>query len=86
MSAGEAPPIGSVGSTVREFSVGQPQGGTVTLPGHFKDTKALVIVFISFECPVSNSYVTPLGELAKRYADKGVVVVGVCPSEGAGGS
>jgi mono/diheme cytochrome c family protein/thiol-disulfide isomerase/thioredoxin len=42
---------------------------------------ATVVVFVSFECPVSNSYVTPLGELAKQYADKGVTLVAVCPTD-----
>lgn len=77
------PDPGSVGATVRPFTVGQPDGGSVTLPEHFKDAKAVVVVFVSFECPVSNSYVLPLGELAKEYAGKGVRVVGVCPGEGA---
>lgn len=79
----ENPPVGSVGSTVRPFTVRQPEGGTVTLPAHYKDAKAIVIVFVSFECPVAKSYIAPLGEFAKTYGAKGVEVVGVCPDEGA---
>src|SRR5262245_3123011 len=42
---------------------------------------ATVVVFISFECPVSNSYATQLNELAKDSAAKGVTVVLVCPAD-----
>ena len=77
------PAPGSVGSTVRPFAVRQPEGGTVTLPGHYKDAKAVVVVFVSFECPVAKSYLVPLGDLARTYAAKGVEVVAVCPDEGA---
>src|SRR6476660_742803 len=35
-----------------------------------KGKKAVVAVFISFECPVSTSYSPVLADLAKRYADK----------------
>jgi peroxiredoxin len=74
---------GAVGSTVRSFTVRQPDGGTVTLPEHYKDAKAVVVVFVSFDCPVAKSYLSPLGELAKTFAAKGVTVVAVCPDEGA---
>ncbi len=82
VAAADAPP-GAVGSTVRPFTVRQPDGGTVTLPEQFKDAKAVVVVFVAFDCPVAKSYVAPLGDLAKAYAGKGVEVVAVCPDEGA---
>lgn len=41
---------------------------------------ATVVVFVSFECPVSNSYPELLNELAKTQAEKGVRVVLVCPT------
>jgi peroxiredoxin/mono/diheme cytochrome c family protein len=41
---------------------------------------ATVIVFASFECPLSNSYATQLNELAKDLAAQGVKVVLVCPT------
>jgi peroxiredoxin len=81
--AAETQPAGAVGSTVRSFSVRQPDGGTVTLPEHVKDTKAVVVVFLAFDCPVAKSYITPLNDLAKTYAAKGVSVVAICPNEGA---
>jgi peroxiredoxin len=42
-----------------------------------KDKKAVVVVFLSFDCPVSNSYATTLTDLHKKQADKGVGFVGV---------
>ena len=42
---------------------------------------ATVIVFLSGECPVSNSYVAPLNDLAKAVGDKGVAVLAVCPTD-----
>src|SRR4051812_35494346 len=42
---------------------------------------ATVVVFVSFECPVSTSYSATLNELAKGYGPKGVAVVAVCPTD-----
>lgn len=46
-----------------------------------KEKKAIVIVFLSFDCPVSTGYSQPLAELAKSYAERGVAFVGVCPGD-----
>jgi len=42
---------------------------------------ATVVVFISFDCPVSNSYASTLAELHKAYSKKGVNFLAVAPSE-----
>ena len=52
-------------------------GKPIKLP----ESKATVVVFLSFECPVSNSYAAPLAELAKEYVPKGVTFVGLCPCD-----
>jgi peroxiredoxin len=44
-------------------------------------TKATVVVFLSFECPISTSSSPVLADLAKRYAAQGVAFVGICASE-----
>jgi peroxiredoxin/cytochrome c553 len=52
-------------------------------PVAFDDVRgktATVVVFVSFECPVSNSYAELLNDLAKTNAEKGVKVVLVCPT------
>jgi peroxiredoxin/mono/diheme cytochrome c family protein len=46
-----------------------------------KDQKAVVVVFLSFDCPVSNSYAQPLAELHRTYAAKGVTFLGVAVAE-----
>lgn len=38
--------------------------------------KATVVVFLSLECPISNSYIVQLSELARAQADRGVALVG----------
>ena len=42
---------------------------------------ATVVVFVSFDCPVSTSYLAELNELAKTHAEKGVAVLFVCPTD-----
>ncbi|HEY7428157.1 MAG TPA: redoxin domain-containing protein [Gemmataceae bacterium] len=46
-----------------------------------KDKKAIVVVFLSFECPVSTSYVPILAELAKSSRDKQIAFVAVNSSD-----
>jgi peroxiredoxin len=45
-----------------------------------KDKSAVVAVFLSFECPVSNSYVPVLNELAARFKDKKVRFLVIVPT------
>jgi hypothetical protein len=44
-------------------------------------TKATVVVFLSFDCPMSNSYARLLSDMVKAYAGKGVAFVGFCPCD-----
>jgi peroxiredoxin len=44
---------------------------------HARKNRATVLVFLSCECPMSNAYAKPVGELAAKYKDRGVVVVAV---------
>src|SRR5262245_57152226 len=46
-----------------------------------KDAKAVVVVFLSFECPVSTSYSQSLADLASEYGKRGVTVVGICTND-----
>src|SRR5262245_42981268 len=39
--------------------------------------KATILVFLSCECPMSNAYVKPLGDLAAKYRDRDVAIIGV---------
>jgi peroxiredoxin len=42
---------------------------------------ATVLMFVSFDCPVSTSYSATLNELGKTYGPKGVAVAAVCPTD-----
>jgi peroxiredoxin/mono/diheme cytochrome c family protein len=42
-----------------------------------KDQQAIVIVFLSFECPVSNSYAEPLADMVKEYSKHDVTFWGL---------
>jgi peroxiredoxin/mono/diheme cytochrome c family protein len=55
--------------------------GKTTALHDLKDKKAIVVVFLSFDCPVSNSYAPVLTDLHKTYGSKGVAFIGVCPSD-----
>jgi hypothetical protein len=54
---------------------------TAGQPVQRADAKATVIAFLSFECPVSNSYSAPLAKLANEYGPKGVTFIAVNPGE-----
>ncbi|MGK9369237.1 thioredoxin family protein [Melioribacter sp. Ez-97] len=43
----------------------------------FKDSKAIVIMFIATQCPISNAYNSRMVELYNDYKDKGVSFVGI---------
>jgi peroxiredoxin len=51
--------------------------GKITSLHDLKDKKAIVIVFLSFECPVSRSYMQPLTDMATEMEKKGVAFIGL---------
>src|SRR5438128_1680817 len=56
------------------------EGKNSTLHAH-KGKAAVVAVFLSFECPVSNSYVPLLNELARTYQAKNVAFLALAPTQ-----
>ncbi len=46
-----------------------------------ENKKAIVLVFLSFECPVSNSYMAPLSEMANEFGKFGVTIWGLTTNE-----
>jgi mono/diheme cytochrome c family protein/peroxiredoxin len=46
-----------------------------------KERKAIVVVFLNFECPVSTSYSDLLAQMVKTYAAKGVAFIGICTND-----
>jgi peroxiredoxin/mono/diheme cytochrome c family protein len=46
-----------------------------------KDQKAIVLVFLSFDCPVSTSYSQPLTDMVKEFGKHGVSIWGLTTNE-----
>jgi peroxiredoxin len=46
-----------------------------------KGQKAIALVFLSFECPISKSYSQPLSDIAKEFGKHGVVLWGLTTNE-----
>src|SRR5207253_1280078 len=66
--AAESPIIGrQVPNFVAKDSAGQLHG-----LADYADKKAVVVVFLSTECPVANKYLPVIAELAKKQADQSV--------------
>jgi mono/diheme cytochrome c family protein len=76
LSAAE-PDLTKLNTKIDPLPVRDVAGKPVRLP----EAKATVIVFLSFDCPVSNSYAAPLAELAKEFAPKSVAFIGLCPCD-----
>jgi len=64
------------GQQISTFKLPDFRGKEWTL-GEYKDKKAVAIVFLGTECPLARQYAPRLQEIANKYKDKGVVVVGV---------
>ncbi len=75
-----APATDKLNKKIENVTVTAADGKPVAL-ADIKDKKAIVVVFLSFDCPVSNSYATALAGLHKAYDEKGVAFVGVIPGE-----
>jgi peroxiredoxin len=58
--------VEKINKKIDNFSLTNAAGKSVSLAG-FKDKKAVVVVFLSFECPMSNSYAPTLAALHKKY-------------------
>jgi len=43
----------------------------------YKDSKAIVLIFVSTQCPVSNAYNERMAALYEMYKDKGVTFLGI---------
>jgi thiol-disulfide isomerase/thioredoxin len=68
---------------VKEFSLVDAKGGRHT-PAEWQKHKAVVMVFLGTECPVSNSYCPTISRLVKSYQSKGVVFYAVHPDPDVG--
>ncbi|MBA4064772.1 MAG: hypothetical protein C0501_13870 [Isosphaera sp.] len=79
-AADPKPVTDKLNKAVEGVTLTGPDGKPVSLKD-WHGKAATVVVFLSFDCPVSNSYAATLTEMHAAYAAKGVAVVGVVPGE-----
>jgi peroxiredoxin/mono/diheme cytochrome c family protein len=78
--AEDRPPTARLGKQIEALSFQDAAGKPFALPD-LKGKKAVVVVFLSFECPVSTGHAETLAELARTYQARGVAFVGVHGAE-----
>lgn len=61
---------------IDNFSLNDYNGKKISL-GDYKDSKAIVLMFIATECPVSNAYNERYNQLYNDYKGKNVAIVGI---------
>ncbi|MEJ2493990.1 MAG: thioredoxin family protein [Ignavibacteriaceae bacterium] len=67
--------LGNVES-VKDFTLKDYLGNEHSL-SDYKDSKAIVIIFVATRCPVSNAYNTRMEKLFEDYKDKDVAFLGI---------
>src|SRR5438309_2277916 len=77
--ASQEMPRARLGEKIPNLTFKDEKGKTHRL--YERNMRALVIVFLAFECPVSNSYAEPLAEIAKEFERFGVIVWGLTINE-----
>ena len=66
----------SIGEVVDDFSLQDYRGRAYQL-SEFRDSPVVVLAVLGTECPLVKLYAGKLQELADRYADRGVSVIGL---------
>src|SRR5690348_6699317 len=73
--ADEAP--ANLGKKVANFTLTDPRDHRQVSLADLKDRKAVVVVFVGTECPLSNAFLPRLAELQQEYAPRGVQFLAV---------
>src|SRR5262245_601096 len=81
--AAASPSLDKLGKKIENVTFTTADGKTLALHD-LKDKQAIVLVFLSFDCPVSTSYSQPLALLCETYKNKGVAIIGITTSDEAG--
>ena len=66
----------AIGEKLQPFKLADATGKTVDLGG-LQGRKAVVLMFIATQCPVSNAYNDRMAALSREYGAKGVAFVGI---------
>lgn len=70
------PVLATTPESIESFSLNDYNGKKVSL-NDYKDSKAIVIMFIATQCPVSNAYNERYVSLYNDYAKKGITILGI---------
>lgn len=73
-AAAEAP---AIGAAAPDFQLTTIDGKAFSLASAAKGHKAVVLMFISTQCPYSNAYNDQMKDLANAFATQGVLFVGI---------
>ncbi len=78
LAAMALPAVGAVaiGEKLQPFKLNDATGKTVDL-GSLPGRKAVVLMFIATQCPVSNAYNERMAALSRDYGSKGVAFIGI---------
>jgi peroxiredoxin len=68
---------GKTSEKVASFSLKDPRDQKIVTLGQLKDRKAIAVVFLGTECPISNAFLPCLASLAEQYTPRGVQFVGI---------
>jgi peroxiredoxin len=52
-------------------------GGVIHTPAEWRQQKAILLFFVTTDCPVGNSYVPELNRIREAYSGRGVLIYGV---------
>lgn len=74
------PSTANLDKKIANFSLKDATGKSISLYD-LKDKKAIVVVFLSFDCPVSNSYSQPLAQMHAEFGKHGVTFLGLTVNE-----
>jgi peroxiredoxin/mono/diheme cytochrome c family protein len=77
LASAESSQAASPERRVPSFRLTDPRDQRVVALGDLKDKKAIVVVFLGAECPLSNLFLPVLADLHKEYESKGVAFLGI---------
>src|SRR5882762_7378160 len=69
-------PMTPLSAAVRPFQLRDTQGAIHT-PGEWNGQKAILLFFVTTDCPIGNSYVPELNRIREAYGGRGVMVYAV---------
>ena len=67
----------AIGAAAPDFQLTTVDGKSFSLASEAKSHKAVVVMFISTQCPYSNAYNDRMRDIAAEYGKKGILFVGI---------